>query len=313
MDRARAARFPGTGWVSELYRISGRSGFEIASGELALDRVRRGVWRIGEVQVLQELDDPHGTELCRLGARPRLLMSLESPLVAFRSFDRLRRSVAPVQHVMGPEFLLNNRLAPRGAIAHRLRFPSYWSDGDAAMEIAPRSASVVLVAANKHFHETPIRGWRDLRGSLRRMRRFFRRRLSSTYRALGARQLNIQELQTIVRLGLPVKMVVIDNACHGMVRQFQESYFKGRYHSTMWGYSAPDFAKVSAAYGVPSATVEAPAGVEKALASCFADPSAPFLLVVKVHPMANAYPKLAFGRPISQMEPLVKSIEMEGT
>lgn len=129
----------------------------------------------------------------------------------------------------------------------------------------------------------------------------------------GGFQLNIQELQTIVRLGLPVKMVVIDNACHGMVRQFQESYFKGRYHSTMWGYSAPDFAKVSSAYGVSSATVEAPVGVEKALASCFADPRAPFLLVVKVHPMANAYPKLAFGRPISQMEPLVKSIEMEGT
>lgn len=129
----------------------------------------------------------------------------------------------------------------------------------------------------------------------------------------GGFQLNIQELQTIVRLGLPVKMLVIDNACHGMVRQFQESYFKGRYHSTMWGYSAPDFEKVAAAYGIPSETLIEPSKVEGALARCFADPGAPFLLVAKVHSMANAYPKLAFGRPISQMEPLVRSIEMEGT
>jgi acetolactate synthase-1/2/3 large subunit len=129
----------------------------------------------------------------------------------------------------------------------------------------------------------------------------------------GGFQLNIQELQTIVRLGLPVKMLVIDNGCHGMVRQFQESYFKGRYHSTMWGYSAPDFERVAAAYGVPSATVISPSEIDHGLARCFADPGSPFLLVVKVHAMANAYPKLAFGRPISQMEPLVRSIEMEGT
>ena len=49
----------------------------------------------------------------------------------------------------------------------------------------------------------------------------------------GGFQLNIQELQTVVRNGLPLKMVIVNNHCHGMVRQFQESYFEGRYPSTL--------------------------------------------------------------------------------
>ena len=66
----------------------------------------------------------------------------------------------------------------------------------------------------------------------------------------GAFQLNLQELQTVVRNRLPVKVVVIDNGCHGMVRQFQETYFDERYQSTLEGYSAPDFAAVATAYGM---------------------------------------------------------------
>ena len=129
----------------------------------------------------------------------------------------------------------------------------------------------------------------------------------------GGFQLNIQELQTVVRLGLPLKMIVVNNGCHGMVRQFQEAYFKGRYHSTLWGYSAPDFTRIANAYGIESEAVEEPTAVDDALTRCFSNPTAPYLLEAKVHTMANAYPKLAFGRPISQMEPHVKSIEMEGT
>ncbi len=54
----------------------------------------------------------------------------------------------------------------------------------------------------------------------------------------GGFQCSIQELQTVVRNGLPLKMVVINNGCLGMVRQFQQSYFHERYESTLWGYSA---------------------------------------------------------------------------
>jgi acetolactate synthase-1/2/3 large subunit len=129
----------------------------------------------------------------------------------------------------------------------------------------------------------------------------------------GGFQLNIQELQTVVRNRLPLKMVVINNNCHGMVRQFQDSYFQGRVQSTVWGYSAPSFQAIATAYGIRSCTVNDESELEDSLSGLWEDPHGPFLLEVLVDPQANAYPKMAFGRPISEMEPLAKPIEMEGT
>ncbi len=129
----------------------------------------------------------------------------------------------------------------------------------------------------------------------------------------GGFQLNIQELQTIARNHLPIKMIVINNRCHGMVRQFQQSYFEGRYQSTRDGYSTPDFSMVAKAYGIDSCRVDGPTEVFQALNSLWSEPGAPFLLEVIVDTFANAYPKLAFGRPVSEMEPLVASLDMEAT
>ena len=129
----------------------------------------------------------------------------------------------------------------------------------------------------------------------------------------GGFQLNIQELQTVRRNRLPIKMVIVNNRCHGMVRQFQESYFEGRYQSTYWGYSAPDFAALADAYGIRSRCVDDPAHARVALDDLWRDPLEPFLLEVMVDTFANAYPKLAFGRPITEMEPHAKPLDMEGT
>jgi len=129
----------------------------------------------------------------------------------------------------------------------------------------------------------------------------------------GGFQTNIQELQTVARNGLPLKMVIVNNQCHGMVRQFQQSYFHERYQSTLWGYSAPDFARVAESYGIPAGTVDRESGLEAALDELWADPGKPALLQVMIDTYANAYPKLAFGRPMTEMEPLAKPLEMEGT
>jgi acetolactate synthase-1/2/3 large subunit len=129
----------------------------------------------------------------------------------------------------------------------------------------------------------------------------------------GGFQLNLQELQTVAQHRVPVKMVILNNRCHGMVRQFQESYFEQRYASTMWGYSAPDFERVAHAYGIAAATVSEPTMIEFALGAMWADPAAPYLLQVMIDPLANAYPKIAFGHPMTEMEPFAKPLEMEGT
>lgn len=126
----------------------------------------------------------------------------------------------------------------------------------------------------------------------------------------GGFQLNIQELQTVFSHWLPIKMVILNNRCYGMVRQFQQSYFEERYPSTCWGYSTPDFAQVAHAYGIPSYTVEDPSDVQNALEKMWNDPSAPFLLHLNVDRSANAYPKIAFGHPITEMEPFAKPVDL---
>jgi acetolactate synthase-1/2/3 large subunit len=125
-------------------------------------------------------------------------------------------------------------------------------------------------------------------------------------------QLNIQELQTIVRNDLPIKIIVINNECHGMTRQFQETYFNGRYQSTIWGYSAPNFVKIANAYGIEAVTIREEDEISNALNKMSSSLS-PFLIEVMVDTFANAYPKMAFGLPMSEMEPYAKPMEMEGT
>lgn len=131
----------------------------------------------------------------------------------------------------------------------------------------------------------------------------------------GCMQINIQELQTIVRNKLPVKIVVLNNKTLGMIRQFQDSYFESRYQSTYWGYDAPDFDKIATAYGILSKTIEEPKDVDEAVSWFWTEENKdkPQLLQVMIDPHTNTYPKIAFGRPITEMEPFAKPIEMEGT
>ncbi|RZL49855.1 MAG: thiamine pyrophosphate-binding protein [Pedobacter sp.] len=131
----------------------------------------------------------------------------------------------------------------------------------------------------------------------------------------GCIQINIQELQTIVRNNLPIKIVVLNNRALGMIRQFQDSYFESRYQSTYWGYSAPDFEKIALAYGIAARTIDDPKDITAAV-KWLKDTTSlnqPQLLQVMIDPHTNTYPKIAFGKPITEMEPFAKPLDMEGT
>jgi acetolactate synthase-1/2/3 large subunit len=129
----------------------------------------------------------------------------------------------------------------------------------------------------------------------------------------GAFQCTLQELQTVVRNHLPIKIVVVNNHCHGMVRQFQQSYFKEQYQSTLWGYDTPDFARLAQAYGMRAASVHDASQIDEGLRALWADPLAPALIDVSIDTFTNVYPKIAFGRPLTEMEPDSKPIAMEST
>jgi acetolactate synthase-1/2/3 large subunit len=129
----------------------------------------------------------------------------------------------------------------------------------------------------------------------------------------GGFQVNIQELQTVIQHNLPIKIVILNNNCLGMIRQFQDSYFENRHQSTHWGYSAPNFEMVAKAYGIDAMSIKDYKEVVKALDWLFTDLSKPQLLQVYIDLQTNAYPKLAFGKPITEMEPFSKPLDMEGT
>ncbi len=129
----------------------------------------------------------------------------------------------------------------------------------------------------------------------------------------GAVQINIQELQTIVRNSLPIKIIVMNNQSLGMIRQFQDSYFSGRYQSTYWGYTAPNFVALAEAYGIKAKSISSIHEIETGLSWLQHENQQPILLEVMINPRMNVYPKIAFGRPISEMEPIAAPIAMEST
>ena len=66
----------------------------------------------------------------------------------------------------------------------------------------------------------------------------------------GGFQMNIQELQTLINYKLPIKIIIQNNFGYGIIKQFQDAYFNGRYYATGEGYSQPDFKKVADAYNI---------------------------------------------------------------
>jgi acetolactate synthase-1/2/3 large subunit len=81
----------------------------------------------------------------------------------------------------------------------------------------------------------------------------------------------------------------------------------------VWGYSAPNFEAVAAAYGIPARSISKEMEVAEAARWLHGKTHGPQLLQVMVSHLANAYPKLAFGKGLSCMEPQEKPLDMEST
>src|SRR5574341_312408 len=77
----------------------------------------------------------------------------------------------------------------------------------------------------------------------------------------GSFQMNLQELATAAIYKLPVKIVMLNNGFHGMVRQWQDLFYEGRYASSYLG-KIPDFLKLAEAYGIHGIRAVKPAEVE---------------------------------------------------
>ncbi len=115
----------------------------------------------------------------------------------------------------------------------------------------------------------------------------------------GSIMMNIQELATLKRYRLPVKIVLLDNQALGMVRQWQELFFDKRYSEVDLSDN-PDFAAVAAAFGIQSMHVDRAAGVEAALQALLAA-DGPALLHVAIDTAANVWPLVPPNRNNAEM------------
>ncbi|MHC1710706.1 MAG: biosynthetic-type acetolactate synthase large subunit [Solidesulfovibrio sp.] len=115
----------------------------------------------------------------------------------------------------------------------------------------------------------------------------------------GSIQMCIQELATAVCYGLPVKIVILNNGYLGMVRQWQELFYKKNYCSTCLDV-APDFVKLAEAYGAAGLRVSDPDKVEQVLAEAFALPQTVIVDVV-IDPEENVAPMVPAGKSITEM------------
>lgn len=121
----------------------------------------------------------------------------------------------------------------------------------------------------------------------------------------GGIQMNIQELQMIAREQLPIKIILFNNNALGMIRHFQEMYFQDNYFQTTpeGGFTSPDFEKLADAYRIDYRLVrreEDIEGLEEILTN-----RKPALIEVQLSEKTYVFPKLEYGKPNQDQEPLL--------
>jgi len=112
-------------------------------------------------------------------------------------------------------------------------------------------------------------------------------------------QMNIQEMATAVQFCLPVKIVILNNGYMGMVRQWQELFYQGRYACTCME-CAPDFVKLAEAFGAVGLRATKPEEVEAVLSEGLAIPK-PVIMDFAVEREEGVYPMVPAGAPITEM------------
>ncbi len=116
----------------------------------------------------------------------------------------------------------------------------------------------------------------------------------------GSIQMCIQELSTCQQYKTPVKIISLNNRYLGMVRQWQEIDYEGRYsHSYM--DALPDFVKLAEAYGHVGLKIEKPGDVDGALREAIRLKDRTVFLDVRTDPTENVWPMVKAGKGISEM------------
>jgi acetolactate synthase-1/2/3 large subunit len=115
----------------------------------------------------------------------------------------------------------------------------------------------------------------------------------------GSIMMNLQELATLKRYGLPIKIVVFDNRGLGLVRQWQELFFGERYSEVDLSDN-PDFVRVAESFGIEAFSVKNRSDVAPAIERLLCEPG-PLLAHLSINQKANVWPLVPPNKPNHEM------------
>jgi acetolactate synthase-1/2/3 large subunit len=115
----------------------------------------------------------------------------------------------------------------------------------------------------------------------------------------GSIMINVQELATLKRYGLPVKILLIDNQSLGMVRQWQELFYAQRFSEVDLSDN-PDFAKVARSFGIDALAIAGRDEIDPAIDALLNHPGA-LLVHCRIDPAANVWPLVPPGQTNATM------------
>jgi len=106
----------------------------------------------------------------------------------------------------------------------------------------------------------------------------------------GSIQMCIEELSTCTQYNMPVKIINLNNAALGMVKQWQDMQYGGRYAASTYADSLPDFVKLAEAYGHVGMKVTDPAELKSKMEECFAMKDRVVFMDIYIDPDEHVYP-----------------------
>jgi len=117
----------------------------------------------------------------------------------------------------------------------------------------------------------------------------------------GSFLMNIQELATCVDFNIPVKIAIMNNQFLGMVRQWQELFYKERYSATCLRCKELRFDKIAEGFGGVGMVVEKPTEVEETLREAFEIRDVPVVIDFRVERLENVFPMVPAGAGLNQI------------
>jgi len=117
----------------------------------------------------------------------------------------------------------------------------------------------------------------------------------------GSIQMNIQELATCKQCALPIKIVNLNNEALGMVKQWQDMQYSGRYSQSTYADSLPDFVALAEAYGHVGVRIEKMSELESKMKEAFAMKDRLVFIDVAVDPNEHVYPMAIRNGAMSEM------------